>query len=186
MKIYRAITTILTIVGLTLAFVSAAHAEEGFYVGGAFGKGFIDETIDGIQIDTDSSSYRIYGGYGFTRHFGVEVAYLDLGTFRETIDVGGVGVPVSAKADGFSLAAVGTLPLSERFSAMGRIGYYFHDGESSTAGITERDPSEERPFFGVGLAYQLSDALDLNLGLDYVNTRDADPALATLGLTLRF
>ncbi len=186
MKIYRAIATILTIVGLTLAVDSAPRAEEGFYVGGAFGKGYIDESIDGIRIDTDASSYRIYGGYGFTRNFGVEVAYLDLGTFRETIDVGGVAVPVSASADGFSLAAVGTLPLSERFSAMGRLGYYFHDGESSVAGITERDSSEESPFIGIGLAFELTEVLDLNVGVDYINTKDADPTIATLGLTLRF
>ena len=37
MKIYRAITTILTIVGLTLALSSGAQAEEGFYVAGNHG-----------------------------------------------------------------------------------------------------------------------------------------------------
>ncbi len=186
MKIYRAITTILTIAGLTLALSSGAQAEEGFYVGGAFGKGYLDETIDGNRINTDSSSYRIYGGYGFTRNFGVEVAYLDLGTFRETFDVGGVDVPVSASAAGFSLAAVGTLPLSERFSAMARLGYYFHDGESSVAGVSEDSPSEESPFIGIGLAYDLTESLELNVGVDYIDTDDADPTLATLGLTLRF
>ncbi len=186
MKIYRAITTTLTIIGLALACSSGAQAEEGFYAGGAFGKGYLNETIDGIRIDTDSSVYLIYGGYGFTQHFGVEVAYLDLGTFRETIDAGGVDVPVSASTAGFSLAAVGTLPLSERFSAMARLGYYFHDGESSVAGISEDSPSEESPFIGIGLAYDLTEVLELNLGVDYINTDDADPTLATLGLTLRF
>jgi OOP family OmpA-OmpF porin len=186
MKIFRTITTILTIVGLTLALASGAQANEGFYVGGAIGKGYLDENIDGIRIDTDSSTYRIYGGYGFTRYFGVEAAYLDLGTFRETIDVGGVDVPVSASAAGFSLAAVGTLPLSERFSALARLGYYFHDGESSAAGIAEDSPSEKSPFIGIGLAYDLSEVLEVNVGIDYIDTDDADPTLATLGLTLRF
>ncbi len=186
MKIYRKITTVLTIAGLTLALSSGAQANEGFYVGGAFGKGYLDENIDGIRIDTDSSAYRIYGGYGFTQYFGVEAAYLDLGTFRETIDAGGVDVPVSASAAGFSLAAVGTLPLSERFSAMARLGYYFHDGESSVAGIAEDSPSEQSPFIGIGLAYDLSEVLEVNVGIDYIDTDDADPTLATLGLTLRF
>lgn len=165
---------------------SSASAEQGFYVGGAFGKSYLDETIDGNRINTDASSYRVYGGYGFTRHFGVEVAYLDLGTFRETIDVGGVGVPVSASADGFSLAAVGTLPLGEKFFVMGRLGYYFHDGDSSVAGVSEHSPSEESPFVGIGLGYELTEALEVNIGVDYINTKDADPTLATLGLTLRF
>jgi len=186
MKIHKAITTILMIVGLTLACASGAQAEEGFYVGGAFGKSYLDETIDGNRIDTDSSTFRIYGGYGFTSHFGVEVSYLDLGTFRDTIDVAGVQIPVSASADGFSLAGVGTVPLSERFSAMARIGFFFHDGESSAAGITERDPSEANPFVGIGLAYGLSEIVDVNVAVDYLNTSDADPIIATVGLTLRF
>lgn len=186
MKIPKAITTILMIVGLTLACGSSAQAKEGFYIGGAFGKAYIDETIDGFNIDTDSSSFRIYGGYGFTSHFGVEVSYLDLGTFRETIDVAGVQVPVSVSADGFSLAGVGTIPLSERFSAKARFGFYFHDGNSSTAGITENDPSEANPFVGIDLAYELSEVFDVNVGVDYLNTDDADPVIAMVGVTLRF
>ena len=186
MKISKAITTILMVVGLTLACASSPQAQEGFYIGGAFGKAYIDETIDGFNIDTDSSSFRIYGGYGFTSHFGVEVSYLDLGTFRETIDVGGIPVPVSVSADGFSLAGVGTIPLSERFSAKARIGFFFHDGESSTAGLTENDPSEANPFVGLGLAYEISDLVDVNVGVDYLDTSDADPVIAMLGLTLRF
>jgi len=186
MKFYKHFVSTLTIVGLTLALASGAKAEQGFYVGGAFGQSYLDETIDGIRIDTDASSYRLYGGYGFTRYFGVEVAYLDLGTFRETIDVGGIGVPISASADGFSLAAVGTLPLGEKFSAMGRLGYYFHGGDSSVAGVSEKSPREESPFVGVGLAYDLTEVLEVNIGVDYINTKDADPTLATVGLTLRF
>jgi len=186
MKIYRAITTILTIVGLTLAVASAPRAEEGFYVGGAFGKAYLDETIDSIRIDTNSNTYRVFGGYGFTPYFGVEVSYLDLGTFRDTIDVGGVDVPVSVSADGFTFAGVGTLPLGGRFSAIGRFGFFFHDGESTAAGFTEQDPSEANPFVGLGLAFSVSEAIDVNVGVDYLDTSDADPLFATVGLTLRF
>ena len=186
MKIYRRLTTTLMIIGLALASTSGAQAEEGFYIGGAFGKAYLDENIEGIRIDADSSTFRFYGGYGFTSHFGVEVAYLDLGTFRDTINVGGIDVPVSVSADGFSLAGVGTIPLSERFSAMARIGFYFHDGKATAAGITENDPSEANPFVGIGLAYGLSDIVDVNIAVDYLNTSDADPVIAMVGLTLRF
>ena len=186
MKIYRPLTTTLMIIGLALASTSGARAEEGFYIGGAFGKAYLDENIEGIRIDADSSTFRIYGGYGFTSHFGVEVSYLDLGTFRDTIDVGGIDIPVSVSADGFSLAGVGTIPLSDRFSAMARIGFYFHDGKATAAGITENDPSEANPFVGLGLAYGLNDLVDVNFAVDYLNTSDADPVIAMVGLTLRF
>ena len=186
MNIYKLIALNLAMPGLALAHSSAAVAEEGFFVGGAFGNGYIDESIDGNRIKSDSSAYRIYGGYGLTKHLGVEIGYLDLGTFRETLDVGGMSVPVSASASGFTLAAIGTLPLSERFSLIGRLGYYFHDGESSAAGVVEASPSEESPFIGIGLGYDISEVLEFNLAYDYIRTDDADPALATIGLTLRF
>ena len=186
MKIYTLVAVNLAMLGFALAHSSAAVAEEGFFVGGAFGNGYLDETIDGNRINSDSFVYRIYGGYGFTRHFGVEIGYLDLGTFRETFDVGGTSVPVSASASGFTLAAIGSLPLSERFSVIGRLGYYFHDGESSAAGVVEDSPSDQSPFVGIGLGYDISEILEINLAYDLIKTDDADPTLATLGLTLRF
>jgi len=172
--------------GFALAHSSAAVAEEGFFVGGAFGNGYLDENIDGIRFKSDSSAYRIYGGYGFTKYFGVEIGYLDLGTFRESFDEGGTSVPFSVNASGFTLAAIGSLPLSERFSLIGRLGYYFHDGESSVAGVVEDSPSEQSPFVGIGLGFDISEVLEINLAYDLIKTDNADPTLATLGLTLRF
>ena len=69
---------------------------------------------------------------------------------------------------------------------MARFGFYFHDGRSSAAGITENDPSEANPFVGLGLAYSLSEVFDVNVGVDYLNTSDADPVIAMVGVTLRF
>ena len=186
MKTYRLIALNLALLGLALAHSSAAVAKEGFFLGGAFGNGYLDEAIDGNRFKSDSSAYRIYGGYGFTKYLGVEIGYLDLGTFRETIDVGGMSVPVSASASGYTLAAIGTLPLSDRFSLIARLGYYFHDGESSAAGVSEGSPSEESPFIGIGLGYDISEVLEFNLAYDLIRTDNADPGLATLGLTLRF
>ena len=186
MKIYKHFVSTLMIVGLTLALASGAQAEQGFYVGGAFGKAYLDENIDGISIDADSSTYRFFGGYNFTPHFGVEVGYLDLGTFRDNIDVAGTPVPVSVSADGFTLSGVGTLPIGERFSVLGRLGAYFHDGKTTAGGITENIPSETNIFVGIGLAFGLNEKVDVSLGVDYLNTDEADPTIAMLGLTIRF
>ena len=186
MKLHKLVLSIVTTTGLALAVCGSAHADEGFYVGGAFGKAYLDEDINGIAIDSDSSIYRLYGGYGFTPNFGVEFAYLDLGTFRDDVDIGGTLVPVAVSADGFQLGGVATIPLSERLSVNGRLGFFFFDGESEAGGIIEKDPSESRPYVGLGLAYGLNESVDLNLGVDYLDTDDADPVLALLGLTIRF
>lgn len=186
MKIHKPFVSIVTVIGLTLALPSGLHAEEGFFIGGAFGKGYLDETIEGINIDSDSSTYRIFGGYGVTQHLGFEVAYLDLGTFRDEVNVAGTSVPVAASADGFQLGGVATIPLSERFSVKARLGFFFFDGESTVDGITEKDPSETNPYVGIGMTYNLNDSVGLNLGVDYVDTDQADPTLAMVGLTVRF
>ena len=186
MKLTRLFAAGLALACFALTCPTAAQAEAGFYVGGALGQGYIDETIDGNRIDADSTAYRVFGGYSFSDFFGVEVSYLDIGTFRETIEVAGQDVPVSASADGFALAAVGTLPLAERFSVHGRAGFWFHDSRTTVDGLAEAEQSEESPFVGLGLGFALTETVELNAGIDYIDTDDADPLLATVGFTLRF
>ena len=186
MKISNLIATTLAIAGLMLGAASTTQAQEGFFVGGAIGKGYLDENISGFTIDTDSTTWRIFGGYGFSDYFAVEVGYWDLGKFDETVNVGGVDVPVSAEADGYTLAGVGTLPLSERFSLKGRLGFYFHDTTTIEAGVVSNDSSESDLFVGLGIGFDLSEVFELNAGVDYLDTDDADPMFATVGFTLRF
>ena len=176
--------TLMLIGGILVATTVAA--DEGWYVGGSVGRAFVDEDIAGLQFNADSTSFRVYGGYGFSDHFAVEAGYLDLGTFRDTVNVGGSVVPVSANADGFTIAVAGTLPLSERLSGKARVGFYFSDGQSTTAGITENDPSEENAFVGIGLGYDLSEKIEVNINADYFNLDRAQPWLASVGLTVRF
>lgn len=171
---------------LALIVSSEVLADKGWYLGGALGQAYVDENIEGLQFTADSTAFRVFGGYNFNETIGLEVSYLDLGTFRDSFDVAGETVDVSANADGFSLAAVGTLPLSQRFSLQGKAGLFFWDGQSTVAGITENDPSDQNAFVGLGLAYDLSDKARLNLGVDYYNGSDAQPLLASVGFAFRF
>ena len=54
------------------------------------------------------------------------------------------------------------------------------------AGVVEDSFSDESPFVGIGLGYDISEVLEINLAYDFIKTDDADPTLATIGLTLRF
>ncbi|MFQ5609752.1 MAG: outer membrane beta-barrel protein, partial [Woeseiaceae bacterium] len=89
-------------------------------------------------------------------------------------------------ADGYTRAGVGTLPLGEKFSLSGRCGFFYHDAEATTGGVIEREPSESDPFVGLGVGFDLSEVFQINAGVDYIDTDDAEPLLATVGFTLRF
>ena len=90
----------------------------------------IDETISGFGFNADSTSYRFYGGRQFNDYFGLEAGYLDLGNFNEQVLVGGSVVPISADADGFTFAAVGSVAAGEKFRLHATIGSFFWDGQS--------------------------------------------------------
>lgn len=161
-------------------------ADSSWYVGGSLGKTYVDENIDGIQFTADGTSFRLSGGYEFNDYFGVEASYLDLGTLKDTVDVGGQMIPVAATAQGYSLAATGRLPMGQRFAVKGRIGYYFSDGQTTIAGITEDDPSEKNPFVGVGLAFSPVETLRLSLDVDYIDGDEIQPLVATVGFSFHF
>lgn len=186
MKHSKIIAASVILLSGSLIPAESAIADDGWYVGGSIGKGYVDESIDGLQFKADSTAFRVFAGYSLNDHFAVEAGYLDLGTYRDAIDIGGIDVPVSANADGFTIAAAGKLPISEHLSALARIGFYFSDGQSTTAGITENDPSEQNPFIGIGLGYSLSENIDANVSADYFDLDAAQPWLASVGITVRF
>jgi len=161
-------------------------ADSGWYVGGSLGKTYVDENIDGVQFTADSMSFRLSGGYEFNDYFGVEASYLDLGTLKDTVDVGGQMIPVATTARGYSLAATGRLPISQRFAAKGRIGYLFSDGETTIDGITEDDSSEKDPFVGVGLTFSPVETVRLSLDVDYIDGDQIQPLVATVGFSIHF
>jgi OOP family OmpA-OmpF porin len=104
----------------SLALVSAATASraEGLSIGGSLGdaRHSGDGTLGGLPADRSSFGGKLYGGYSFTPNFGLEAGYADLGRVKS--DAG------KLRADGWFLDAVGTLPLGNDFSLLGRVGVF--------------------------------------------------------------
>ena len=118
-----------TIPGLFLATLltsTFAQAETGPFVGASFGSSHLDESFDGVNIDSDASAYRIVGGFQFSDYLGIEAGYHSFGDFTETIDVGGLSSLAEIAADGWTLGGTLGLPLNERFSLFGRAGARRH------------------------------------------------------------
>jgi OOP family OmpA-OmpF porin len=106
----RALVSAATLVALT------AHAE-GPYVGGSIGTSkYKGADIGAVATDKSSTGGKIYGGYGFTPNIAVEAGYADLGKFKSAAG--------EVKGNGLFVDAVGTVPITQSLSALGRVGAF--------------------------------------------------------------
>ncbi len=116
------------------------------------------------QRDERDTGYKVFMGYQFNRMFAVEAGYFTLGRFgfnADTVPLGTLDAKLHAK--GVNLDLVGTAPLSDRWSALGRVGAQFARTRSEFAGtgavvlgqnqFSERDTSFK---VGMGLQYAFS------------------------------
>jgi len=90
-----------------------ASTDVGPYVGLGIGQ----SSTDTYNLSTKTATaFSIYAGYQFMKYVAAEVQYNDFGSPTAT---GGS----SFKIDGYSVAAVGTLPLNDQWALQAKLGY---------------------------------------------------------------
>jgi OOP family OmpA-OmpF porin len=164
--------------------------------GGLLSQGFTAATI---ADDDRSTGFKIFGGYQLNKNFAVEGGYFDLGKFGYTASTAPAGtLNGSMKVKGLNLDLVGTLPLSERFSAFGRVGLNYaqtrdHFSGTGAVQVGNPDPSAHGTNykFGGGLQYAITDALSVRGELERYRVKDGvgnrgDIDVASIGLVYRF
>lgn len=167
---------------LGLPASATAGEEKGWYIGGGLGQSKSD--VDEAQFDSlsasssttsdekDNSAWKLFGGYQFNRNWAVELAYVDLGkaTAKQTVVSGSVNVDF--EANGWNIAGVGTLPLSQSFSLNGKLGVFRWDRDykcTRASGTTNcntpanRSASGTDLSYGVGLGHALTKQTSLRL-----------------------
>ena len=138
---------------------SLAADDSAWYIGGNIGpsRASIDnDRITNSLIGSGASSvsivdderdrgFKIYGGYQVNKYFALEGGYFELGRFgfaATTVPTGTLNG--SIKLRGVNLDLVGTVPITERFSAFGRIGANYaqaRDSFSSTGAVQVLNPN---------------------------------------------
>ena len=178
---YAKILSLALVAVVSTNFVAPAAANGNWYLGGAAGNSSIDGDFEGISVD-DSTAFRFFGGYRFSDHFGLEAAYLDLGSF----DANGAGTSLSgsAEADGFQFAILGAVPIGERFAVEGRAGVFFWDGNAEFAGSSV-DPSDQNAFLAVGGSFALSQRIDLTADWTRLELDNVEADLFSIGFRVR-
>jgi OOP family OmpA-OmpF porin len=119
------------------------------------------DSVPGVTInscDDEDSSWRIFAGYQFNKYVGLELGYADLGQGEGRATVTGVGSGTARfEAEAWDLVMVGMLPINERFSIFGKLGFARWDVDASaTVSIPGR---------GTGVGSDSEDGTELTQGV---------------------
>lgn len=123
----------LVVLGLLAAAAAgpAAAQDPGIYLGGSAGYSQFKNTCKDLAVpcDANDSTWRVFGGYQFTRYWAVELGYGNLGEVNGAgplgpIFGGGQGSFQLAVEEAWDLTAVFLIPVTNRLSALGRVGMY--------------------------------------------------------------
>jgi hypothetical protein len=109
---------------------NAKEEDRGPYIGLSLGS-FSYEKDDrpfGIHVDDTTSAYRIIGGYRFSDHFALEGSWGEAGGLEDSVTVptsqGDLGIDLKGEYEVLTIRALGIMPLGEKLSLYGGIGYY--------------------------------------------------------------
>lgn len=189
-----------------------AQSAPGWYIGGNIGStranfnndainsqfvgnGF---TVNSSSTDNKSTGGKLFGGYQFHPNFAVEGGYFDLGRFNYSGTTSGGNYNGTTRARGLNLDLVGNLPLTDRFSVLGRVGAAYaqtRDNFSSTGFVplntlnTRNNGTNVK--FGVGLQYAITEALAVRAEIERYRINDPirnrnNVDMASIGLVYRF
>jgi len=128
------------------------------------------------DVDSNGSTFKLYGGYQFTENFGAEVGFLRAGNFRlENSEL--------AKSRAFYTAGTVRWQFGDSFSVNGLMGV-----AHTQLTIGNSDQDQNSLMVGIGAQYRLTPRLDLTLNVDHLGKvaehQSAD--MVTAGMVMRF
>ena len=179
-----------------LGSASAVAQSDSYYHGGVSlgqSRGQVDEgrinagviplglAVTGQQTQERDIAWKAFGGYQFNRYLGVEAGSFSLGSFDFMTSTTPAGkLQRQIKVQGLSLDLVGYLPITDKLSALGRVGgqYARTRGEytgSGAVGNFHNTPSDRRGDIkaGLGLQYAFSPAVLLRGEVERYRISDA-------------
>lgn len=123
-----------------------------FYAGADVGR----TKIDGIP--GNGTSVGAFVGYNVLQNVAIEAGYRRLASIGYTV----AGFSGDVDLDQFSLSAVGTLPLSNGFSLLGRLGYSRVEAETKFFSSRAKE-TDSNAIIGVGVGYAFTPAISARL-----------------------
>lgn len=195
MKTHRIRHTLglLALASLATLAATPALAQDDAYFYGGIGAGVSRSNLDDLTLlggpvagnlanlrrDRSDRGWRVFGGRQFNNVFGVEAGYFDLGRFTSGADTLPAGsISGRQRVQGLNLDLVGTLPVTENLSVLGRVGAVYSRARASIDATTppaSAAPSERGAGakVGVGLQYAFSPSFLVRGEVERYRIRDA-------------
>lgn len=158
----------------------------GFFVAGSIGKAGLDEDFDGLVVDDNSTAFRLVAGWRFNDYFALEGGYHDFGDFEQAFDDGSGLSIAKLSADGFTLGAVGSIPVSERFALTGRAGMFFWNGSAEINNVSLATPEDSNLYLGAGISFDLGKHFQLTGDWTRYELESAVSGVFSVGLQYQF
>lgn len=135
------------------------------------------------SMDDSDTALGINVGYQFNTYWGVELGYADLGAYDFTLGYAGESDVVTFELSAPYIAAVGTLPITDKFSVSARVGVFEGSIDATAPGVgSESIDMDSETYLGASLNYSFSDSVTVQLRHDNFE----DVSLTGLGLKFNF
>jgi OOP family OmpA-OmpF porin len=185
----------------------------GWYIGGDIGNASTDVdsgdldrfyqdagvNANSLSFDDSDTSYSLFAGYQFSTYLALEAGYLDLG--ERSVTFTGQSSDLDAfydhaehvypeSGDGFSMAVVGSWPLSESFKISAKLGYFDWQGKYSTYEQSNNVGNDSKSgsdiWFGGEVNYRVNDRFQAYLSAQRFELDRDDTTNITLGIRYYF
>jgi len=175
-------------------------ADKGGYIGGAFGQSKLNDACSDVRdamstffgssvtsCDETDTGWKFLGGIQVNRNFAVEFSYIDWGKISAEGTLLGFPARITGDATSFGVAAVGILPLNDRFSLFGKAGVLMTEAEARVeAGFSSASESDDATelHIGVGALFNLTDRWQIRA--EWERAQDSKLDLISVGVQFRF
>jgi OOP family OmpA-OmpF porin len=188
----------LSAAAVAVSPLASAQSASPYYLGGGLGQTTNKyNTTDfsagaGVSESKDQkdTAWKMFGGYRFNQNWAAELGYTNLGKFTYGNSAATGSFTETYKTSSWTGAAVGTMPLMNGFSLLGKAGLAYNVAKGSIsgsgafgAGATAFNPTGTKRktdlLLGVGLNYDFSPQVGMRL--EYEDFGKFGTAIPTTG-----
>lgn len=185
---------VLSILASSMVHAQDFTPKDGVYMGIGAGesKGNLDLGLPKKNLSEDhrGASYKAFVGFPLSPFWAIEAGYFDLGRFGYSGSSVGSSSATS-RTNGLNLDLVGTLPITDRWSLLGRVGAAYAETKDNYSNGNSQKNRDTHYKFGFGTQYAFTPDLTMRLEgeryrIDKIMGNRADVDVVSLSLVYRF